>query len=430
MRLSFAFRCLMRGRSILTVGDVIRVTLLLYWFFSLLAGRLYAQPLTVTRIERLDAINSSAEELMPLLSNNGDTLFFTRVAFDWNIGGQTAGADIWAAPFGNTLGKATNNLPPWNNRENNALIGMHHSGNTVYMLDGYGRHDGVAFSNRFSKGWTKPEVIAIPGISASGFKGFYMAPNYQILLISMAALDSQGEEDLYVSLKQPNGKWTKPKNLGAAINSKGFEISPFLSADEKTLYFASNGQGGLGSADIFVAQRLYDSWDVWTKPINVGSPINSESFDAYFAVYDSIAFLSSTRQGGLADIYQVTLSASGTPAARTYLNKVILTEPEIVNLFGFIFDPLVEFEAGTEALSAKDKELLWFVADKLSARPDVQVSLVPVGDAVNKQKAKVIMEYLVGLNMGAARMEIETSSDAKTQTTSKAGVQLKFYKVR
>jgi hypothetical protein len=403
------------------------IVFVLTWCLTL---SLSSQPLVVKRVDRLDAINSAAEELMPLLSNGGDTLYFTRVAFDWNVGGQSAGSDIWAAPYGGTLGKAINSLPPWNNRENNALIGIHTSGNTVYMLDGYGRHEGVAFSNKLRDSWTKPEVITIPGLSATGFKGYYMAPNYQVLMISMTAPDSYGEEDLYVSIKQPNGKWTKPKNLGATVNTSGYEISPFLTPDTKTLYFSSQGQGGLGGADIFMTQRLYDSWDVWTKPVNLGSPINSEGFDAYFSMYDSVAFFASTRQGGLSDLYHAAIEQpAGSSSANGTSGNLILNESEIVSLFGFIFDPLVEFEPGTDVLSAKDKELLWFVADKLSERPDVQVGLVSVGGGQRRQRSKAVFDYLTVLNLASDRLIVETG-DGQSKTAGIEGIQLKFFKAK
>jgi hypothetical protein len=407
MRLSFAFHCLMPGHLIPIAGNVMKnrhsIVFVLAWCLTL---SLSSQPLVVKRVDRLDAINSAAEELMPLLSNGGDTLYFTRIASDWN------------------------SLPPWNNRENNALIGIHSSGNTVYMLDGYGRHEGVAFSNKLRDSWTKPEVITIPGLSATGFKGYYMAPNYQVLMISMAAPDSYGEEDLYVSIKQTNGKWTKPKNLGATVNTSGYEISPFLTPDTKTLYFSSQGQGGLGGADIFMTQRLYDSWDVWTKPVNLGSPINSEGFDAYFSMYDSVAFFASTRQGGLSDLYHAAIEQpAGSSSANGTSGNLILNESEIVSLFGFIFDPLVEFEPGTDVLSAKDKELLWFVADKLSMQPDVRVGLVSVGGGQRRQRSKAVYDYLTGLNLASDRLIVETG-DGQSKTAGIEGIQLKFFKAK
>lgn len=396
-----------------------------------------AQELVVKSVEPLAAINSPAEELMAIIDKNENTLYFTRINHESNVGGRGAGSDIWTLPLsGDSKTKPVNDFSYWNNRENNALVGFNADGSTVYLLNGYGKQEGIAFSRKLNGSWTKPEVVPIPGLSNFGFKSFYMSPDFKYLLISMSASDAQGEEDLYVSIKQSNGKWAKPLNLGASINTKGFEISPFLTADGKTLFFASNGHEGFGNADIFMTQRLYDSWDVWTTPVNLGNQINSAGFDAYFSYYDTVAFFSSTRQGGMCDIYKVALEGTGL-ANVDYLissNNQILSEPEIVNLFGFIFDPLIDFEKGTDALSAKDRELLWFIADKLSRQSEVRIGLYQPGAVSTKQKRKfqAISDYLNELKFPTERIvsELGTLKPPSIKSTNQDVVQLIFFKLK
>ena len=124
--------------------------------------------------------------------------------------------------------------------------------------------------------------------------------------MSMKDADSKGQEDLYVSLKNGNGEWSKPVNLGSAINTAGFEISPFLTTDKKRLYFASNGHPGLGDADIFYSDRLGNSWETWSVPVNLGDKINSKKFDAYFSIRDSVAYFCSNRDGQFSDLYKAS----------------------------------------------------------------------------------------------------------------------------
>ena len=62
--------------------------------------------------------------------------------------------------------------------------------------------------------------------------------------------------------------------------------APFLSDNDDTLYFSSNGFGGFGDADIFYSLRNGNSWDSWSEPVNLGSVINSPKFDAYFTIFD------------------------------------------------------------------------------------------------------------------------------------------------
>ncbi len=61
-------------------------------------------------------------------------------------------------------------------------------------------------------------------------------------------------------------------------------MSPFLAADGKTLYFATDRPGGLGEMDIWMSKRLDDSWTKWTTPKNLGAPINTEGSEAFFTM--------------------------------------------------------------------------------------------------------------------------------------------------
>src|SRR6185503_9846406 len=81
------------------------------------------------------------------------------------------------------------------------------------------------------------------------------------------------QRDLYVSFW--NGKVaSEPVNMGGVINTDLEESSPFLAADNKTLYFASKGHVGYGGYDIFVTTRLDDSWTNWSEPRNLGPAVN------------------------------------------------------------------------------------------------------------------------------------------------------------
>ncbi len=72
--------------------------------------------------------------------------------------------------------------------------------------------------------------------------------------------------------------------MGDAINTTGAEIPCFLAADNKTLYFASDGHPGYGEKDIFVTQRLDDTWQNCGQPVNLGPRINSSGTENYFTL--------------------------------------------------------------------------------------------------------------------------------------------------
>ena len=183
---------------------------------------------------------------------------------------------------------------------------------------------GVYFSRRIGNAWSSSEFIPIGGIDSNGFLNFYMSSDFEVLFISMRGKDTKGEEDLYVSIKEVSGEWSKPKNLGPTINTAGFEISPFLSDDKKKLYFSSNGHPGMGDADIFVSERLYGSWEAWSVPQNLGKVINSNKFDAYFSVYgDSVCFFSSNRNSTDADLYSSRISVDDGKKQRQQIESIV-----------------------------------------------------------------------------------------------------------
>jgi Tol biopolymer transport system component len=274
------------------------------------------------------AINTAAEESMPMLAPDGKTLYFTRLMYEQNVGGPYAGQDVWVAKWdGTKWGKAENKFEAFRNtRDNHAVVGISADGNTIYFMNASPNQKikGIYFTKRINGRWTDPELIQIEGISSEGFIGFYVSPDFQVILISMKGEDSKGEEDLYVSVKNGSGQWSRPKNLGSTINTPGFEISPFLSPDKNRIYFSSNGHGGLGDADVFYCERLYDSWELWSAPKNLGDKVNSKGFDAGFSVSgDTVAFVASNRGGGSADIYRLSITQGRSGPTPESIEKLI-----------------------------------------------------------------------------------------------------------
>jgi len=93
-----------------------------------------------------------------------------------------------------------------------------------------------------------------------------------------------GDLDIYTSERQADGSWGEPENLGKTINTAGREFTPFIHTDSQTLYFSSDGHQGMGGLDIFFSRKQPDG--KWSKPRNIGYPINTQ--------YDEIGFIVST----------------------------------------------------------------------------------------------------------------------------------------
>jgi outer membrane protein OmpA-like peptidoglycan-associated protein len=116
-----------------------------------------------------------------------------------------------------------------------------------------------------------------------------------------------GGRDIYKITKLPDGSWSAPQNLGPKINTAYDEESPFIAIDNKTLYFSSNGPTSMGGFDVFVT--IKDKEGVWSEPINLGYPLNSANDDLFYTttVNGLKGYLTSFRKDGFGekDIYEI-----------------------------------------------------------------------------------------------------------------------------
>jgi hypothetical protein len=393
------------------------ITILFFAYSSIAV----AQVLNYATPEKLPAtINSEAEETFPIISPDGRKMFFVRALSSNNIGGKFTGHDVWSSDWdGQVWSKATNKNFVFNDENNSAVVGVNAEGNVIYLLESSANKkiNGISFSRKKSGSWTKSEFIPIPGLEGYSSIGFFVSSDFTAILISMRGKDSKGEEDLYVSLKSSMG-WSTPKNLGPVINTKGFEISPFLTTDKKRLYFASNGHEGSGDADIFYCDRLYDSWETWSSPRNLGTKVNSDKFDAYFSIYgDTIAYFASNRSTKATDIYSVRVY----PGDELYaITQRYLTEREMNETLGGKVSRKIVFEKNETELSAGQKELLYFIANKLLHRVDINFHIVVNEEndpQLSSKRQASVYDFLRQSGIEGHRIQIMTG---KARTTSKS----------
>jgi len=283
----------------------------------LLAGPLFAQmPTKAGEPIKLDTtVNSLYEEIMPLIAPDKKTLYFVRSLSAANTGGKEAGQDVW---FSTMMADGKWSRPfnlglPINNESNNAVCGIADDGNTLYLTNIYKSkkmEPGISYTKKVNGIWSQPVAIDIQELNIQrGYLGGFMCPDQKTLFLTMKSDDAVGREDIYVSTKNADGTWAKPKTLGRPINTVGFEISPFYNEADSMLYFASNGHEGYGDADMFRSKRLDASFTRWSKPENLGSQVNGDGFDAYLSIaYDSTVFFAKENpEVRFADLYSVIL---------------------------------------------------------------------------------------------------------------------------
>jgi outer membrane protein OmpA-like peptidoglycan-associated protein len=269
------------------------------------------------------SINTGYEEMSPVITPNGREIYFSRRSDPANIGGASDLQDVYYSKFGpDGWSKSVNLKRPINNEGPNAVFSVSPDGNTLLLMNTYtpdGRQKGMglSISRRTNNGWTIPEDVKMRSFyNKSFYNEYYLSNDGKVILLAVNRDDTYGSRDLYVSFAEGHDIWSAPLNLGKQINTAGTELSPFLAADGKTLYFSSNGHPGYGRNDIFMSRRLDESWTNWSQPSNLGEPINSSGTDAYYSVPaagDYAYFVSNEEGLGKNDIFKIVLPTPVKP---------------------------------------------------------------------------------------------------------------------
>ncbi len=233
-------------------------------------------------------VNSPYNEKAPVISPDGRALYFTIANHPQNSAGKKDEGDIWVSLWqGGGWSLPVRADAQLNNDGYNAVLGFSQDGSRIYLSGHYSKTgaattQGISVSTKSDFGWLFPENISIPYFlnRAKELNGTINL-NETIFIYSAEGFDTKGVEDIYVSLKK-DGRWSEPINLGATINTNFQEWTPSIDEEGKTIYFSSNGQGGLGGFDVFSASRLDDSWRLWTAPKNMEQPINSDARELFF----------------------------------------------------------------------------------------------------------------------------------------------------
>lgn len=300
---------------------------------------LYGQPSNTPELLG-DAVNSDYNEIGPVIAPDGKTLFFSRISHPQNANGDKGSQDIWYSEFRNNKWMNAVRMPNIVNKDvYNAIYSITPDGNTILLKGSYARGAyqtrGFSISKRVRRSWSAPETIEIPDyekMSKGEFDCGFLSNDGNTLLMSFSEKKKGRNDDLYVSFKGKDGKWSKPQSLGSDVNTADhMETTPFLAADGLTLYFSSDRPGGQGGNDIYSSRRLDGSWRRWSKPLNLGPKVNTPGFEGYYTVAAAgdFAYWSSnnqkeTRKG---DVYRLSLVK---PTEKDTSEKEVVPVPEVI----------------------------------------------------------------------------------------------------
>lgn len=275
-------------------------------------------------------INTTFDDKLPLISPDGKTLYFCNNKED----GKSDEAQFSTRNADGNWNPSVFFASPINNTSPNAIVSSSADNNILYLLhtynaDGTYKSPGVSYTKRTESGWSMPQDIVIANYYNTHKYSFQcFSQDNQYMLSAIERKDTRGNSDIYVSFKKGDGSYTEPMNLGDVINTYGSETTPFIASDNRTMYFSSSGHPGYGNNDIFVTQRLDDTWKNWSEPQNLGPEINTSGWDAYFTIPASgeVAYMVTNKNSiGKSDIVKIKLSEQARP------KPVVLVSGKVLN---------------------------------------------------------------------------------------------------
>ncbi len=285
------------------------------------------KPVSFKPVNMGPGINSSQDEYLPVITADERKIIFTRKSsnnedFYTSVKGQ----EKWSAA------KALSaNINTFEFNEGAQCISP--DGNYLFFTgcnrpDGLGRCD-IYISKWEGTEWSRPFNIGAP-VNTPGWESQpSISADGRTLYFVSTRNGGRGGYDLWKSDLMAEGSWSVPVNLGPEINTAYDEQSPFIHPDDQTLYFSSNGWPGLGNKDLFITHKKNPGEQkiLWEKPQNLGYPINTFGEESGLSISSSgrLAFFASDKQGGSGgfDIYSFEMPENLRPKTVTYVKGVV-----------------------------------------------------------------------------------------------------------
>lgn len=282
------------------------------------ARQLKAQPLDFEVVNMGSVINGPGADFSPVLSVDGNALFFTSRRIRPDSSNVGIIDPIAGQPYENIYVSYKDRNGIWQTPEllninqplgHMATINVSADGQTLYIYRSDDGDGNIYESKLVGELWTDP-VLMGSDINTKAWEthGALSADGNTFFFISDRK-GGYGGRDIYRVVRLPNGEWSKAQNMGKTLNTKYDEDGVFIHPNGRTLYFSSVGHNSMGGFDIFMSE-LQDDGE-WSTPTNLGYPLNTVDDDIFFiTTADGRRGLFSSLQpdgAGEKDIYMVQL---------------------------------------------------------------------------------------------------------------------------
>ena len=244
-------------------------------------------------------INTDGDEYVNQVLPHTDDILFTRRSAEIGLHGFRNESLLVSTLIDNELQEPRPLTLGWSDEQRTGSASLSQDSALLFFvgfdwLGGYGRGD-IFVAQRLNNILCSPFNLG-PLINTTAMESqpFISADGNELFFVRYS--NSKQKADIFCS-QLIDGQWSKPKPLHN-VNTDANEMSPFLSIDGTTLFFASDRDNSMGGYDLFFSRR--DRKGEWGAPSNIGFPINTEANEICFVVDDdgSRAYLSSDRDGG------------------------------------------------------------------------------------------------------------------------------------
>lgn len=269
-------------------------------------GKMYVSSPVQIKVDNLGAkVNTEYPEYSPVISADQRMLIFTSRRPETTGGKKDARDQMY---FEDLYVSTMNDSGEWsiavpmettiNTPGHEATIGISADGQQLLIYKDDQGDGNIYLSYQQGNKWGTPAKLTDNVNSKDWEPSASITPDGNTLYFSSNRAGGLGGRDLYRSVRLPNGEWSKPLNMGPNVNSKHDEDAPAISADGKTLYYATNGTFSMGGFDIVFS--TLDENNVWSSPVNIGYPVNTSDDDIFFAPTpdDKHAYYSSASSSG------------------------------------------------------------------------------------------------------------------------------------
>jgi flagellar motor protein MotB/tetratricopeptide (TPR) repeat protein len=283
-----------------------------------------SKPVEFIPVNMGENINTSNREYFPSVTADENTFIFSVQDGIRQMGQE----DLYRSLKVNGKWTKSEPLPNVNTKGNEAAQSISADGKFLIFTvcnrpEDFGSCD-LYYSERKEGKWTKPKNIGAP-INSSGWESQpSVSPNADAIFFTRGGARGQGDKNLMISKRNPDGTWMIPISIDE-LNTPFDDAAPSIHPDGQTLYFSSEGHPGMGGLDLFMSRLQTDG--KWGKPVNLGYPINTAQNEEALSVALSgkIAYIASDRPGGFGslDIYQFELSENNRPKPVTYVKGTV-----------------------------------------------------------------------------------------------------------